>query len=163
MNWNTKTLKKIKYIEIKNLLEKKSLDVTSDISNEEIFDAIRAISNSTERDLSFFSNKKYLNDLKEIKAKACLIEDQYKKYLPKNCKPIIVKDPYLALAIISNMFNNEILRSNGIISEFVNINKKCSTRWEKKYNKESKIKILKKIKLKRNITKYQKFSDYILN
>ncbi len=45
----------------------------------------------------------------------------------------------------------------------ININKKCSTRWEKKYNKESKIKILKKIKLKRNITKYQKFSDYILN
>ena len=118
-------MKKIKYIEIKNLLEENSLDVTSDIPNEEIFDAIRAISNSTERDLSFFSNIKYLHDLKEIKAKACLIEDRYKEYLPNNCKPIIVKDPYLALAIISNMFNNEIVKSNGIISKFVNINNKC--------------------------------------
>ena len=31
-----------------------------------------------------------------------------KNYLPKNCEPIIVKDPYLALALISNLFNDEV-------------------------------------------------------
>ena len=98
-------MKKIKYIEIKNLLEKNSLEIKSEISNDEIFLNIKTISNSSIDDLSFFSNLKYLKDLKNIKAKACLIEDKYIEFLPKNCKPIIVKDPYLALALITNVFN----------------------------------------------------------
>ncbi|GIR47014.1 MAG: hypothetical protein CM15mP57_0560 [Alphaproteobacteria bacterium] len=110
-------MKKIKYIEIKNILDKNSLEINSNISDDEIFSSIKTISNSSDKDLSFFSNQKYLNDLKNIKAKACLIEDKYKEYLPKNCEPIIVKDPYLALALISNLQNDEVFKSNGILSK----------------------------------------------
>ena len=39
------------------------------------FSSIKTISNSSDKDLSFFSNQRYLNDLKNIKAKACLIEE----------------------------------------------------------------------------------------
>jgi len=117
-------LKKIKYIEIKNLLKENSLEINSEISNEEIFFNIKTISNSSINDLSFFSNLKYLNDLKNIKAKACLIEDKYIEFLPKNCKPIIVKDPYLALALITNVFNEEIYKSNGVISKNSIVNSK---------------------------------------
>jgi len=117
-------LKKIKYIEIKNLLKENSLEIKSEISNEEIFLNIKTISNSSINDLSFFSNLKYLNDLKNIKAKACLIEDKYIEFLPKNCKPIIVKDPYLALALITNVFNEEIYKSNGVISKNSIVNSK---------------------------------------
>ena len=117
-------MKKIKYIEIKNLLEENSLEIKSEISNDEIFLNIKTISNSSIDDLSFFSNLKYLNDLKNIKAKACLIEDKYIEFLPKNCKPIIVKDPYLALALITNVFNKEIYKSNGVISKNSIINSK---------------------------------------
>ena len=114
-------MKKIKYIEIKKILEKNSLEVSSELSENEIFSNLKTISNSSENDLSFFSNIRYLNDLKKIKAKACLIEKKFIKYLPDNCYPIIVKDPYLALAFVSNLFNDEIIRSNGIISNNTSI------------------------------------------
>ena len=119
-----KTLKKIKYKDIKKLLEDNSLEVKSDIHNNEIFTNIKSISNSSSSDLSFFSNQKYLNELKKIKAKACLIEEKFANYLPNNCKPIVIKDPYLALALISNLFNDEFLESNGIISSNSNISSK---------------------------------------
>ena len=109
-------MKKIKYIEIKKVLEKNSLEVKSTISNEEIFFSLKTISNSLENDLSFFSNNRYLNDLKKIKAKACLIQEKFVSYLPNHCYPIIVKDPYLALAYVSNLFQDEFVKSNGVIS-----------------------------------------------
>ena len=114
-------MKKIKYIEIKELLEKNSLEVKTRISDQEIFSSLKTISNSSNNDLTFFSNIRYLNDLKKVKAKACLIEEKFINYLPKNCYPIIVKDPYLALALISNLFDNENFKSNGIISENTSI------------------------------------------
>tara|TARA_B100000989_G_scaffold296910_1_gene281203 strand:+ start:563 stop:1549 length:987 start_codon:yes stop_codon:yes gene_type:complete len=119
-------LKKIKYIDIKNKLEKNSIEVNSIISNKEEFSSIKTILKSSDKDLSFFSNQKYVNDLKNIRAKACLIEDQYKNLLPNNCIPIIVKDPYLALALIIEIFNDEIIKSNGNISPNTNIDPKCN-------------------------------------
>ena len=110
-------MKKIKYIEIKEILEKNSLEVKSKISDEQIFLSLKTISNASENDLSFFSNIRYLKDLKKIKAKACLIDEKFINYLPDNCYPIIVKDPYLALAFVSNLFNDEVINSNGIISK----------------------------------------------
>ena len=58
-------MKKIKYIEIKEILEKNSLKVKSTISDDEIFLSLKTILNSTENDLSFFSNIRYLKDLKK--------------------------------------------------------------------------------------------------
>ena len=109
--------KKIKFIDIKNILKKNSLEVRSKISDNENFLKLKSITNSSINDLSFFSNIKYLNDLKNIKAKACLIEEKYIKFLPENCEPIVVSDTYLALALISNLFNDEIVNSNGVISK----------------------------------------------
>ncbi len=117
-------MKTIKYIDIKHLLSKNSIEVNSKIYDEEEFLSIKTISNASKKDLSFFSNSKYLNELKKTNAKACLIEDQFKKYLPSFCKPIILDDPYLALALISNLFNGEVLSSNGIISKNSSINSK---------------------------------------
>ncbi len=118
-------MKTIRYIQIKKILEKNSLVAKSNISDNEIFSSIKTLSNSKESDLSFFSNIKYVNDLKNSKAKACLIEDKFLDHLPKNCKPIIVKDPYLALALISNLFNEENVNSNGIISKNSSIQSDC--------------------------------------
>tara|TARA_B100001057_G_scaffold109088_1_gene106962 strand:- start:833 stop:1819 length:987 start_codon:yes stop_codon:yes gene_type:complete len=117
-------LKKIKFIEIKEILEKNSLEVNSDISEKEIFKSLKTISNSSENDLSFFSNIRYLNDLKKIKAKACLIQEKFISFLPESCHPIIVKDPYLALAFVSNLFNDEKIQSNGVISKNTSIDSK---------------------------------------
>ena len=114
----------IKYKDIKKLLIENSLELDSNISDEEVFLSIKTIANSSENDLSFFTNSKYLNDLKQTKAKACLIEIQFKKYLPIHCKPIVLEDPYSALALISNLFNDQNFKSNGIISNKSNISSK---------------------------------------
>ena len=47
--------------------------------------------------------------------------------------------------------------------DLLKINMKCVNKWKKKYNQESKIKILRTIKIKRNIRKYKKFSEYLFN
>ena len=119
-----KTLKKIKYKDIKNKLIENSLEVFSNISDDDTFSSIKTITNSSDSDLSFFSNLKYLADLKKTKAKACLIENQFTKHLPNECKPIIVNDPYLALALISNLFNDQNIISKGIISKKSSIDSK---------------------------------------
>jgi len=116
-------LKKIKYSQIKELLKEHLLEINSDIDDDECFTSIKTISNSTHNDLSFLSNIKYLNNLNKIQAKACLIEKKYLHFLPKSCKPIIVNDPYLALALLSNIFNDSNLSSNGNISNQTSINK----------------------------------------
>ena len=115
-------MKKIKYKEIKELLNKHSLEIFSNISDDEIFSSVKTISNASDKDLSFFSNLRYLDSLKNIKAKACLIENKYKEHLPKNCEPIIVKDPYLALALISNLQSEDSFKSNGILSKNAIVN-----------------------------------------
>ncbi len=109
-------MKIIKYKYIKDLLIKNSIEVNSKISDDEEFLSIKTILNASNKDLSFFSNSKYLNDLKKTKAKACLVENKFMKYLPKDCIPIEISDPYLGLALISNLFNDQNLSSNGLIS-----------------------------------------------
>ncbi len=109
-------MKKIKYSQIKKILEQNSIWFESDIKNNEFFFNLKTILNSSQEDLTFFSNIKYLNNLQKTRAKACIIEDKYIKYLPSNCSPIIVKEPYLVLAFISNIFTNQNIQSNGIIS-----------------------------------------------
>ena len=81
-------MKKIKYKEIKKILRKNSLEVKSKISDNEIFFSLKTILNSSATDLTFFSNIRYIKDLSKIKAKACLIEEKFINYLPKNCYPI---------------------------------------------------------------------------
>ena len=119
-------MKKIKYYEIRNILENHSLDIQSNMSDDEIFYSIKTTSNASNKDLSFFSNIKYLNDLKNTKAKACIIEKKYLEFLPKHTSPVIVNNPYLSLALISGIFANENLKSNGSISKnsFISANSK---------------------------------------
>ncbi len=112
-----KNLNKIRFSQILSELEKQSIEVYSSISENEIFLNIGTIQNSTNNDITFFSNNKYLNQLKDLKAKACFIKKDYENFLPKNCKSVLVEDPYLCLAIISNLFN-VTQKSNGIISKY---------------------------------------------
>ena len=44
-----------------------------------------------------------------------LKENEYIDYLPKSCKSIIVKDPYLALALISNIFMDQLTINFNIV------------------------------------------------
>ena len=110
-------MKKINYFEVKKKLKSQFIDAQSEISDDAIFNGLNTISNANKHDLSFFSNIKYLSLLKKCSAKACIINSKYKKYLPKNCIAIIVDDPYLAFASLTELFGRNKIKSNGIISK----------------------------------------------
>ena len=110
-------MNKISYFDIKKKLESLSINFDSSLEDEVFFKSINSISNSTENDLSFFSNIKYLDLLKKCKAKACIINKMYAKYLPKNCISILVDDPYLVFAHLTELFEIDKKLSNGFISK----------------------------------------------
>ncbi len=133
-------MRQINYSQIVNKLQSQKIDVQSSIDINSVFSDIKSLSDATINDLSFFSNPKYLNDLKVCKAKACILTKKYKDYLPSNCQPIIVNEPYLVLAYIIELFNNEKTESNGVISSNAKIDKNCKISNNVQINSYSNIK-----------------------
>ena len=107
---------------IKKYLETNSIKIKSTLSNNYTFKKISTLDLATSEDLTFFHNTKYLNFLKNTKAKACLIENEYISYLNKNCIPIIVDNSHLTYSLISNLLEPPV-KSNGIINVNSNIDK----------------------------------------
>ncbi len=110
-------MKNISFLQLITKLNFHNIKVKSNIKKETFFTDIKPIHKAGIDDLSFFSNIKYLDLLKTTKAKACIINKDYEEYLPNNCEAIIVEDPYLAFAYITELFNYNIKKSNGIISK----------------------------------------------
>ena len=117
--------KKINFESVKNYLKQNSVDLKTDLDVNTNFNNINSIDRSSSEDLTFFHNSIYLKRLKTTEAKACLIQKQYLSYLNKKCVPIIVDDPYLAYALISNLLCPSV-ESNGQIHQSVQINSEVS-------------------------------------
>ncbi|PPR46557.1 MAG: UDP-3-O-acylglucosamine N-acyltransferase [Alphaproteobacteria bacterium MarineAlpha5_Bin9] len=109
--------------DIKNYLSENYINIQTNLNDNTIFDKISTLDSSTSNDLTFFHNEKYLNYLSSTKAKACLIKDIFADKLNGSCTPIIVKDPYLSFAYISQYLFNKT-SSNGIIDPKSNISNK---------------------------------------
>jgi UDP-3-O-[3-hydroxymyristoyl] glucosamine N-acyltransferase len=114
-NFNT-----IPYSKIKNYLYNNDINAESNLSKDETFISLRSILNANKNDLTFFSNNSPIKLLKNIKAKACLINKTNSFNLPKTTFPIIVQDPYKSFALISNLFFKQDL-SNGKISQMITL------------------------------------------
>ena len=102
------------YSDIANYLNNYSIDVVSDIPKNKLIYGIGSINGSGANFITFYSNSEYDNLIKTTKAYGCLIKDINKHMLPKNCFPIIVKDPYLAYAYLSNFFYPREIANNSI-------------------------------------------------
>ncbi len=118
-------MKKIKNSLLFNYLHKNNIKFKSDLKLDEYVHDIKPILNATKNDLTFFSNIKYLKNLKQTKSKACIINKKFVKYLPNSCKPIIVDDPYYVLAILTGLFGDKNKKSSGIISKTANVSKEA--------------------------------------
>ena len=111
---------KIKIKEIKDLLSKNNISYNTNIKDDETLDSISSILNANSNALIFLFNDKYSESLQQSKAKCCILEKKYLKYLPNYISHIIVDDPYLVFAHLSNLFfKNRI--SNGVIAKNVNL------------------------------------------
>ena len=110
------------YLKIKEYLNENNISVISNIPDSSILDGISSLENSDRKKITFFDDLKLIKFLKLTKALCCFVKSEYIDYLPENCFPIIVENPYLCFAHISNYFNPKIT-SNGIISKFINFGK----------------------------------------
>ena len=102
------------FSDIVNYLSKHSIDVVSDIPKNKFIYGIGSINGSDANYITFYSNSDYDNLINTTKAYGCLIKEINKHKLPKNCFPIIVKDPYLSYAYLSNFFYPSDISNNSI-------------------------------------------------
>ena len=65
-----------------------------------IFD-VKSLEEAASSDISFFESINYIDFAKLTKASFCLTTDKLKIYLPKNCKPIVVKNVLFELCKIT--------------------------------------------------------------
>jgi len=75
--------------------------------------------NAKEGEITFFSDKKFLNELKNTKASFVLIKESDAKLLPQSAKAVVVDDPYLAFAKLTQIFapQKEIRGKNIVIGK----------------------------------------------
>lgn len=71
---------------------------------------LSTLKEATKRDISFFDNKKYLQDLKETKAGVVLIEKEFVDHLPSTAIPLVSKEPYLSMARLTKLFVKPLIR-----------------------------------------------------
>ncbi len=87
----------------KNLKEIASfigIECTKDIKIDNLLALKEANSNS----LSFFHDSKYLDDLKNTKAGAVILKEEFAKYLPKESIALISDEPYKMMAQATKLF-----------------------------------------------------------
>ncbi len=65
---------------------------------------INTLENATEKDITFFSNNKYLNQYLQTQALACIISEQYIDQAPKHIWKLVTNNPYKAFALTSQLF-----------------------------------------------------------
>ena len=116
-----KNIKKINYLDIKNLLISNNIVPISDLKDDEYFTSLNSLSNAGDKSLTFINDSSQLKHLEKTKAKACLIDNIYLEHLPVTTKSIVVNNTYNSFAILSNLFAPKLM-SNGLISEFSSIN-----------------------------------------
>lgn len=73
------------------------------IGKNKIIKGVQTLKNAGETDVTFFSNPKYINDVKVTKAGACLIKEGDENLLPSEVTRIITGDPYLSYGLLLDL------------------------------------------------------------
>jgi len=72
-------------------------------SNTEISD-VGSLDTATSGEISFLSNRKYIDTFKQSKAGACIISSEFVEQAPEGMALLVVNDPYKAYAILATHF-----------------------------------------------------------
>ncbi|MBL3520070.1 UDP-3-O-(3-hydroxymyristoyl)glucosamine N-acyltransferase [Arcobacter lanthieri] len=84
-----------------------------DCQSDKEIKSLNSLNDATEYELTFLENKKYINDLKNTKAGAILVNSEHSKEVPQNCVALICEEPYLALAKVSKLFAPKLIEIDG--------------------------------------------------
>ena len=66
--------------------------------------AMNTLKDAKENEVSFVSNVKYVKDLDTTKAAAVIISENLASKLPAGCIPLVAKNPYWSMAVLSKYF-----------------------------------------------------------
>jgi len=74
---------------------------------------LNTLVDSNENELTFLENKKYINDLKNTKAAAVLVTEEFSSEVPEGTVALICEEPYLKLAYASKLFAPNVIEMEG--------------------------------------------------
>jgi UDP-3-O-[3-hydroxymyristoyl] glucosamine N-acyltransferase len=102
----------------------KLLELSFDGRDFEI-SAINTLKDADKDEISFLDNKKYIDTLKETKAGAVFIKEEFASLLPAGVEAIVSDNPYLSMAKASKYFAKKLIREEkqSTISAKANIDK----------------------------------------
>ena len=76
--------------------------------NDRTIEGVSTIQNASSRDITYLSNKNYLNGINNIKAAACLVTQDLVDILPENVLPIVVDNPELIIIDVMELFYEDL-------------------------------------------------------
>ncbi len=107
---------------------------------------IKDLSNSSNKDITFFHSKKYDSIALKTKASFCITSKSLQNYLPNKCKKIIVNNVLLATAKITKIFYPDSVTDDFDIS----VNEISNTSFKKKVNYGKNVLVGKNVKIGKN-------------
>ena len=82
----------------------KTIDLKNDDFPDDIITDIKDLNSSQNNEITFLHSKKYIELAKQTKASYCLTSENFKSFLPNNCKAIITDKVLLHTAQITKIF-----------------------------------------------------------
>lgn len=89
----------------------KSINIKCDSTKK--ISGLSTLVDSTQTEITFLENKKYLSDLKNTKAAAVLINEKFANEVPSGTIALICDEAYLNLAKLSKIFAAEVIETEG--------------------------------------------------
>ena len=124
-----------------NAIKSKNLNIKKNNVND-----IKEINKAKKNEITFFHSSKYSNFATKTKASFCITNIKLEKFLPKTCKPIIVKNVLLSTAKITEMFYPDAVNDN-FDNTILNISK---TSFKKKIKHGQNVLIGENVKIGKN-------------
>lgn len=90
----------------------KYIDINIDLKKE--IKGLNTIADANEFEVTFLENKKYISSLKNTKAAAILVTQEFASEVPANTVALICKEPYVSLAYLSKLFKKELVSKDGL-------------------------------------------------
>ncbi len=82
--------------------------ITPNNSNDRLISGVSMIESATSKDITYLSNKNYLNGIDHIKAAACLVTRDLEDSLPGNVLTIVVDSPELIIIDVLQLFYEDL-------------------------------------------------------
>ena len=110
------------FLDIIFYLNNNNINIEHSVSDDLIVSNIASLQSAQPSNITFFNDQKLLPFLKITQASFCIIKDEFKGFLPTTCQPLIVDNPYLSFAHLTNFFSQAPV-SNNIIDRQTSIHK----------------------------------------